>query len=101
MIVLCAVTANLYRLTVPEQVDRDTINITRSDYEQALAKWKARGVAEYTITLTRKADRITLRVNRQTGEIYLLEWMRGPDPYEGASPNPNTLWPPASITNGA
>ena len=89
LIVACLATAFTYRQSVPAHVDRDTINISESDYEQALAKWEARQVVEYTITVARNADQITIRVNRETGDIFLLEWLRAGHPYEGGVPDPN------------
>jgi hypothetical protein len=86
----CIGTIILYRSLIPVQVDRSTINIARSDYEQALAKWQARNVVEYTTTVTKTSHEITIRVNRQTGDIFLLKWLKNGEPYEAASPDPNT-----------
>gem|GEM_PF-5737090 len=85
----CIGTTTLYRSLIPLQVDKSTINIARSDYEQALAKWQARNVVEYTTTVTRTSHEITIRVNRQTGDIFLLKWLKNGEPYEAASPDPN------------
>jgi len=89
LILACLASTFLYRQNVPEHVERDTINIAESDYEQALTKWEARKVVEYTIAVARNTDQITIRVNRDTGDIFLLEWLRGGRPYEGAGIDPN------------
>lgn len=63
----------LYKLAVPENVDKDIINITRNQYESALAKWRLRGVSEYEMTVSRKNEVFTLRVNEDNSTVYLLE----------------------------
>src|SRR5205809_777900 len=62
MVTACLTTILAYKQVVPSNVDRDTITITRADYEQALEKWRARKVAEYEITVRRNPYEAILRV---------------------------------------
>ena len=89
LIVACAATAGVYRANMPPHVDANTINFTQDEYDQALAKWESREVAEYTTTARRGRDQLTIRVNTENDEIFLLEWLRDGEPYEGATPDPN------------
>ena len=79
-----------YKSVVPEHVERDTANITMRDYEQALAKWRARNVAEYTITVITRGIRedethqITLRVVPDRNEVDVLSHLLNGSPYSGA-----------------
>ncbi len=61
--IACVATIRFYKSSVPEQVERDTLNITEADYTQAVAKWRAQNVSEYEMTLHSGADDVTLRVN--------------------------------------
>ena len=75
-IFVCALSARAYKLVVPEHVDRDTINITRADYEQALNKWRSRGAIEYEISVSRGRDSVQTRVNEAERKLYLLKNVR-------------------------
>jgi hypothetical protein len=80
LIVACAVTVQLYKSNVPEHVDRNTINVTQSDYDQALQKWTARGVSEYEISIHSGADDITLRVSGGVDTIQVLQHLHSGSP---------------------
>jgi hypothetical protein len=58
----CVGTIQLYKLNIPEHVDRSTIDVTQSDYNQALQKWLARGVSEYELSIRSGSEEIILRV---------------------------------------
>src|SRR5437764_15296352 len=66
LIVACAATIALYKLVVPEHVDRDTISITPEAYAQALEKWQAQHITGYQITVARGDGEATLRVTGGT-----------------------------------
>ncbi|HEX9990920.1 MAG TPA: hypothetical protein VGE45_20875 [Chloroflexia bacterium] len=87
LVIACVVTVRLYKLAVPEQVDRDTINITASDYEQALNKWRSANVVEYEISTIMADEEVTLRVNQPENLIYVLRHYRNNEPYGAFDPN--------------
>lgn len=86
-IVACLVTVRLYKLAIPEHVDRDTINITASDYEQALNKWRSSNVLEYEISSIMGDEEVTLRVNQPENLIYVLRHIREDLPYGVTDPD--------------
>jgi hypothetical protein len=86
-IIACVVTVRLYKLAVPEQVERDTINITSSDYEQALSKWRSANVVEYEISSIMADEEVTLRVNQPENLIYVLRHYRNNEPFGAFDPN--------------
>lgn len=69
----CGVSVRLYKTGVPEQVERDTINITQTDYAQARAKWDAQKVGVYEMRYVDPRVSAKMRVDRGTGDIFLLE----------------------------
>jgi hypothetical protein len=87
LVVACVVTVRLYKLAVPEQVDKDTINITASDYEQALNKWRSSNVVEYEISSVMADEEVTLRVNQPENLIYVLRHYRNGEPFGAFDPN--------------
>ncbi len=50
----CVLGIDLYTTAVPEQVERDTINISQADYEQARARWDAQKISVYELLLCRR-----------------------------------------------
>ena len=87
LVIACVVTVRVYKLAVPEQVDRDTINITASDYEQALNKWRSSNVVEYEISSVMADEEVTLRVNQPENLIYVLRHYRNNEPFGAFDPN--------------
>jgi hypothetical protein len=63
----------VYKSAVPEQVERNTINITQTDLAQARARWDASKIDVYEITGSDLRVSARLRVDRATGDIYLLQ----------------------------
>ncbi|HYP39907.1 MAG TPA: hypothetical protein VEX13_06065 [Chloroflexia bacterium] len=87
LIIACVVTVRLYKVAVPEHVDRDTINITANDYEQALNKWRSSNVVEYEISSIMADEEVTLRVNQPENLIYVLRHYRANEPFGAFDPN--------------
>lgn len=71
--VLCAALIRGYKSAVPEDTGKDIINITNSQYESALAKWRSHAVSEYEITISRPSEQYKLRVNDVERTVYVLE----------------------------
>jgi hypothetical protein len=63
-----------YEVLVPAQVEHDSANITQADYAQAHAKWDAQKINVYEINVDDGDGRLQfrMRVDRQTGNLYLL-----------------------------
>jgi hypothetical protein len=82
LIVACLLSVVLYKQLVPKNVEHDTINITREDYEQALAKWQANRPRDYELTLERSDHEVTLRISTELSTTELVQWLylgRKPD----------------------
>jgi hypothetical protein len=62
-----------YKTIVPAQVERDTANITQADYAQARAKWQAQKIDLYEISVDDVRLQFRMRVDRTTGNLYLLK----------------------------
>lgn len=62
-----------YKTIVPEQVERNTANITQADYAQARAKWDAQKIGVYEISVDDARLQVSIRVDRTTGNLYLLK----------------------------
>ena len=73
LIVACVFSIRAYKSVVAENVDGDLININRQQYDEALAKWRSRKIAEYEMTVSSVDEVLTLRVNEGESRIYLLE----------------------------
>jgi hypothetical protein len=58
----CIFSIVLYKQAMPLQIERDTINITRQEYEQALALWEAQGAEQYELSWGTDDDHIVVRV---------------------------------------
>ena len=80
MVVSCAGTVQLYKSNVAAHVDRNTINFTQSDYDQALQKWSALGVSEYEIAIRSGAHDITLSVKGGADTIEVLQHLESGSP---------------------
>ena len=65
-----------YKSVVPEHVDRDTISVTQADLELAREQWQTNGIVEYEIKTEDRKDLVSLRVNRETDTVYLLEYVK-------------------------
>lgn len=89
--VACAATVQFYKAAVPEHVDRSTINITRSDYDQALAKWNAQAITEYELVIHSDTDDVTLRVNVPEGIVDILQHLHGGSPLGETIPTNSAL----------
>ena len=91
LVLTCIASIWMYKQVVPEHAERDTINISMTDYEQALAKWNSANIAEYRITLVQvdseAKQQITLRVNQEEDEIYLLGHLYNESPFGNSNPN--------------
>ncbi|HEX9988830.1 MAG TPA: hypothetical protein VGE45_10195 [Chloroflexia bacterium] len=79
-----------YVFSAVSKPEHGTINITRTQYEEALAKWRSHRVEKYQITLEylmgRTVGDITLEVSDQGKNLYRLQESNsdGPDPMPGA-----------------
>jgi hypothetical protein len=89
--VACAATVQFYKSAVPEHVEHSTINITTSDYEQALAKWNALAVKEYEIVIHSASDDVTLRVNVPEASVDILEHLHSGSPLGETIPTNSAL----------
>lgn len=69
----CIFALRFYKTIVPEQVAHDTITITGAAYEQARARWEAQKISVYEVTSSDPRVTARLRVNRDTGDIFLLD----------------------------
>lgn len=69
----CIGAIRLYKTAVPQQVEHDTTNITQRDYAQERAKWESQNVSVYEITASDPLLRARMRVDRATGDIFLLQ----------------------------
>ena len=76
----CSAMAAFYKSAVPEQVDHSTMNVTVSDYEQALARWKVQAIKEYELVIHSGSDDVTLRVNVLEKDIEILQHLHGGSP---------------------
>ncbi len=70
---VCIGALRLYKTAVPQQVEHDTVNITQRDYSQERTKWEAQNVSVYEITASDPLLRARMRVDRVTGDIFLLQ----------------------------
>jgi hypothetical protein len=61
-----------YKALVPAQVEHDTSNITQAAYDQALAKWTAKNVGTYEMTIVDPRQELRLRVDTATDKLYML-----------------------------
>lgn len=61
-----------YKVLVPAQVEHNTSNITQADYDQAFAKWDGQNISTYEFTVVAPKQELRMRVDRNTGDIYLL-----------------------------
>jgi len=82
LIIACLLSVVLYKQLVPGNVERDTINVTREQYEQARAKWQANRPREYELTLERSDHEVTLRISNEVSTTEMVRWLylgREPD----------------------
>jgi hypothetical protein len=82
LIIACLLSVILYKQLVPENVEHDTINITREEYEAAVARWQASRPREYELTLERSDHEVTLRISNENSTTELVKWLylgRKPD----------------------
>jgi hypothetical protein len=63
LVVACVGSMALYRQAVPEQVERDTVNITEASYQSAVDKWVASNLSSYEMTVERGDYAVTLDVS--------------------------------------
>ena len=90
--IACVATVRFYKSAVPENVEGNTINTTEAEYTQALAKWRARNVSEYEMTLHSGADDITLRVNVGGTDVpQVLQHLHGGSPVSDEVPAGSAL----------
>ena len=90
MIFACAGSIRLYKLAVPEQVDRDTVSYSRADLEQALARWQATGVRSYEITVRSDDDLVVLRVSNLGRSIDVLQHLHRDRPIDELRMSPDS-----------
>jgi hypothetical protein len=77
LIVACAATIGLYKSAVAEHVDRDTINITRDSYAQALAKWQGQHLKQYQMTVSSDGGEVAMIVAGDGGVQVLRQSYEG------------------------
>lgn len=61
-----------YKAIVPAQVEHNTSNITQTDFDQSLAKWTAKDVGTYEMTIVDPRQELRLRVDTTTNKLYML-----------------------------
>ncbi|HKP51455.1 MAG TPA: hypothetical protein VJ183_02265 [Chloroflexia bacterium] len=73
LIAACVGLIQLYKTNIPEHVDRSTIDVTQSEYDQALQKWRARGASEYEFSIHSGSEDIRLHVPGTSGPADVLQ----------------------------
>jgi hypothetical protein len=69
----CTLALRFYKTIVPEHVDRDTINFTAVDLEQAREKWSSSGLSRYEMRLITGEEEYSLRVDESAGTVEVLD----------------------------
>ena len=72
MIFACGASIRLYKLSVPEQVEHDTVSFSQAAYDEALEKWRSADVRSYELTVHSGDDDVVLRVS-DGGSIQVLQ----------------------------
>lgn len=61
-----------YKGLVPAQVEHNTSNITKADFDRSLAKWSGKKVGTYEMTIVDPRQELRLRVDTTTNKLYML-----------------------------
>jgi hypothetical protein len=82
MMIACVGTIQFFKSNIPEHVEGSTIDVTQSDYDQALQKWNARGVLEYELSIHSGDEDIILRVPGITSPVGVIQHLHSGSPVD-------------------
>ena len=86
MTVACVAIVLFYKSRVPENIEGSTIDITESQLQEAMSKWRARNPSQYEMSLHSGQDDVTLLVNVNENTIEVLKHLHAGSPVTSELP---------------